>query len=57
MDRKRNNGNKAKGEPGIRLDHTARPVSTIMALAYLAFIALHLLPEGVLSACEYDTHC
>lgn len=33
-----------------------RVIAAVMTLAYGALVALHLLPEGVLAAGEYDAH-
>ena len=49
-------GDEAKGEPGIRLDHLRSVVAAVVAAAHDAFIALDFLPEGVLATREYETH-
>ena len=40
----------------MALQHMSRVVSTVMAAAYDAFVALDLLPEGVLAARKDQTH-
>lgn len=48
--------NEAEGEPRVALDDLAVVVAAVVTLAYHAFVAFHLLPEGVLAAGEDQTH-
>lgn len=49
--------NEAEGEPRVALDDMAAVVSAVMALTDDPLVAFDLLPEGVLSTGEYQTHC
>ncbi len=48
--------NEAKGEPGVALEHMARHVPAVVALADNALVARDLLAEGVLTADEEEEH-
>jgi hypothetical protein len=49
--------NEAEGEPGVGLDDGTGVVAAVVAAADEAFVAFHLLTEGVLAAGEDDAHC
>lgn len=54
--KERGTHDEAKGEPWVGLDHLAAPVAAVVTLAGDSLIAFYFLAEGVLAACEDETH-
>lgn len=50
------NGDETKGEPRVALDDMASHVTAVVALAYHALVAGHLLAEGMFAAGEEKEH-
>lgn len=53
MDRERDDGHEAKGEPRIAFDDMSGVVAAVVALTDNTLVAFYLFPEGMLAAGEY----